>query len=271
MTTDLPAIEPQRANVAGIGIIVGDALLLSIISFSAAVGFWAVIASLILVSASLLVRDLPSLHLALLTSALVAVPCLFPSLQAWPYKLLIPLLAYLAVILPVRRFRRSILWLRAGRITVRTAFLTLAVSTISVAALYLWHRVLSPDLNQHLVHFPDMPFWMLPLAGLAFAIGNAALEEVVFRGIVMQALDSAAGRGMVSLLGQAWLFGAMHFLQGFPNGEAGTAMTFVYGAMLGGLRRKSRGMLAPWISHAVADFFIFVVLAAIVVKKNGAI
>jgi membrane protease YdiL (CAAX protease family) len=116
----------------------------------------------------------------------------------------------------------------------------------------------------HLSYMPSMPLWLLPLVGIGFAIGNAAMEEFVFRGVIMQAIDSAFGAGWLSVIVQAWLFGVMHFLQGFPNGWWGLAMTFVYGIMLGAIRRRAQGMLAPWLAHVCADMVIFAILAAIV-------
>jgi len=79
----------------------------------------------------------------------------------------------------------------------------------------------------------------------------------------MQALDSATGPGFISLFVQAWLFGAMHYLQGFPNGLWGIAMTVTYGVMLGWLRRRSQGMLTPWLAHVFADIVIFIILVGI--------
>jgi len=146
--------------------------------------------------------------------------------------------------------------------------LALAVAALSGTALYGWYRVLNPDLSIHLENFPDMPIWLFPLAGLGFSLANAAMEEIAFRGIIMQALDSAAGPGLLSVLVQAWLFGAMHYLRGFPNGKGGLAMTVAYGIMLGGLRRRGQGMFAPWIAHVFADCVVFTMLAGMVLKKT---
>jgi len=66
---------------------------------------------------------------------------------------------------------------------------------------------------------------------------------------------------LISLLLQACLFGALHFLQGFPRGAWGFGMAFIYGIMLGHIRRKSRGMPAPWLAHVCADLVIFAILA----------
>jgi membrane protease YdiL (CAAX protease family) len=93
------------------------------------------------------------------------------------------------------------------------------------------------------------------------------MEEIVFRGVFMQALDSAFGADGMSVTIQAWLFGAMHYREGFPNGGWGLAMACVYGIMLGTIRRRSKGMLAPWLVHAWADLVIFVILAGIALRR----
>jgi len=86
------------------------------------------------------------------------------------------------------------------------------------------------------------------------------MEEAVFRGVVMEAVDSALGPGSWSVVLQAAPFAAFHYQAGFPNGTSGLAMTFMYGIMLGVIRRISRGMLAPLIAHILADITIFSIL-----------
>ncbi len=272
MTSPRRLIQPPpSSSIFGTSIIVIAVILLSIVPFSLKISIWVAVISLLLVAAAVFSRDSQSLHLSLFTAALIVLPYLLPSLRTWPYALLIPILCYAAVVLMVPNLRRSILWLRIGRFGKDMIFLVVAIGVISGLALYAWYAALKPDLGMQLGHMPAMPVWLFPMAGLAFAIGNAAMEEFAFRGVIMQALDSAAWPGIVSILIQAWLFGAMHFLQGFPRGGWGLAMTIVYGIMLGGIRRRSQGMLAPWVAHVFADLVIFMILADIVLKKSGAI
>jgi membrane protease YdiL (CAAX protease family) len=110
---------------------------------------------------------------------------------------------------------------------------------------------------------PEVPLWVFPLLALGFALTNAAMEEIIFRGIMMEALDNAFGAGHLSNVIQAFSFGAVHYQSGFPNGVCGFVMVFVYGLMLGILRRQSRGILAPWMTHIAADITIFMILAGI--------
>ncbi|HTG00197.1 MAG TPA: type II CAAX endopeptidase family protein [Nitrospirota bacterium] len=257
---------PLRAGSAGIAIISLSVLLLSFVSFLRAIPIAVFTAAIILVLCSWFSRDQHALHLAVFTAALTAVRSLLPSLPPWPYTLLIPLLASSGIGTIVPRMRRSYQWMRRGTLDRDMLISIFVIAVISGAALALWVVVLKPDLTVHLNNLPYMPLWLLPLAGLAFASANAATEEFIYRGMIMHALDSAAGAGVLSLLVQAWLFGAMHYFQGFPNGWWGVAMTFIYGVMLGWLRRRAQGLLAPWIAHMFADLVIFVIVAEIAVK-----
>jgi CAAX protease family protein len=259
---------PPRSSIFGAAIIIAGALLFSISSFSSAVTAWTAPLTLLLVGAALLSRDIQSLHLSIFAAALIAIPCLNPSLHVWPFPLLVPILCYSVAVLMVPRLRTSVHWLQRGILDKKTVFAIAGISVTAAIALILWYATLKPDLTAQLHTMQTVPIWLLPLAGLAFATGNAAMEEFAFRGIIMQALDSAAGPGIVSILAQAWLFGAMHYLQGFPKSQWGVAMTFAYGIMLGCLRRRSRGMLAPWIAHTCADIVIFAILTSIVLAKT---
>src|SRR5262249_40231650 len=152
-------------------------------------------------------------------------------------------------------------WLRAGRIGPDVRILVIVTVVVSAAALVAWTVLLKPDLRHHLALVPALPLWAYPLAAFGFAAINAALEEAVFRGVMMEALDSSLGAGYLSIGTQALSFAALHYLAGFPSGAIGFAMTFVYGAMLGLVRRRSGGMVAPWIAHVAADLAIFSILA----------
>ena len=261
-------LPPVRSTRIGSGILFFCVVLLSSVSFSERITAWAVLASLLLVVTSVLTREIQALHLSCFSAFFVTLPYLLPLLRAWPYLLLVPLCCYAGVVLAVPSLRTSLGWLRPGQVSGAIVLFTLAIAVISGIALYAWYRVLTPDLTIHLGHFPDMPVWLFPLAGLGFSLGNAALEELVYRGVIMQTLDSIAGPGLISLVAQAWLFGALHYRQGFPSGVVGLAMAVIYGIMLGALRRRSEGMVAPWMAHVVADVVIFVILV-VELKKTG--
>jgi membrane protease YdiL (CAAX protease family) len=260
---------PPRAGREGTLIIFGAVLLLTIVSFSGKAGTGVVALSLLLVVLSLLTGEVQAFHLTWYTAAFVTAPYLLPPLHGWPFLLLVPLLCYCALALVVPNLRSTIGYLRIGRFDRNVQLLALCFVFVPGISLYAWYRAIGPDLSIHLAHFPVMPVWMFPLAGLGFALGNAAMEELAYRGIILQALESAAGPGLLSLLVQAWLFGAVHYREGFPNGAWGLAMTAVFGIMLGVLRRRSKGMLAPWGVHVFADCVIFMILTGRVLKSAG--
>ena len=88
---------------------------------------------------------------------------------------------------------------------------------------------------------------------------NAIVEETVFRGIIQTELSTIFNIYIAIFL-QAFLFAAFHYAGGFPNGVAGFAMTFVYACSLGVMRFKVKGLLAPIITHWMADLTILVFL-----------
>jgi membrane protease YdiL (CAAX protease family) len=96
---------------------------------------------------------------------------------------------------------------------------------------------------------------------VVFAMLNGALEELVYRGVLLSALDAALGASALSLALQAIAFGAMH-IHGFPSGAAGVGLASIYGLMLGLVRRQARGMLGPWLAHVLADVTIGAILVA---------
>jgi membrane protease YdiL (CAAX protease family) len=269
MTTLPRQIQTPRSGASGVVIIILTALLFSVVPFSPDIRPWHVAFSIVLLVVSLLFRDTQASHITCFTAGFIMMPFLFPSLRSWPFSLLVPFFLYIVTALMIPSLRKSICWTRAGRLNGEILAMVIATAIISGIALYLWNRLLKPDLSIHLSYMPDMPSWLYPFAGLGFSIGNAVLEESVFRGMFMQALDSVFGPGMVSVVVQAWLFGAIHYMQGFPNGAWGIAMTFVYGIILGAIRRRGHGMLAPTITHVVADMAIFAILASVVMGSRG--
>ena len=65
--------------------------------------------------------------------------------------------------------------------------------------------------------------------------------------------------GRTAVLVQAAAFGLLH-LSGFPGGAVGVGLAAVYGVMLGVLRRRAGGLLAPYVAHVAADLTVFVLL-----------
>ena len=260
---------PEKSSLSGSLIIVISLAAFFVAVATPGAGIGTAGFFVLLMLASFLVSSRQALNLSLFFLAVTTVPLVSPLFRNWPYKLLAPLIVYFLIALLVPKLRLTLSWLRPGYLGKDILVLVAATAVLSGIALYLWHYALRPDLSRHLAYIPAVPFWIYPLLGLGFAFLNAAMEETAFRGIVMQSTDSAFGPGALSLLLQAGLFGALHFLQGFPRGGWGFGMAFIYGIMLGHIRRKSRGMVAPWLAHVCADLVIFAILASISMNQLG--
>lgn len=186
-------------------------------------------------------------------------------LPNWVYSVptapfLVPFLLSLLCCLPFPQLRAGFAWFRKGEPDQVSWLLVALTSLISALTLVLW--ALWTDYlgiaTSMLGSFRQVPLWFMLLLGIpGFALLNAFAEEVVYRGLLQDALRGRFGsRPAVVLSAQASAFAAAHYLSGFPNGKVGYLMTFVYALMLGYLRERSNGMLAPYVAHVVADLVI---------------
>jgi membrane protease YdiL (CAAX protease family) len=173
---------------------------------------------------------------------------------------LVPLAGACVLSLPIVEARRTFDWARAGQLDQLTWILVVLTSLISALALILW--ALWTDYlgvaTQMLGPLRSAPRWFSLLILIpGFAIVNAFAEEAAFRGVLQGALERFFPlRERFVILVQASVFAAFHYHGGFPNGKVGYLMTFVYACMLGVLRRRSGGLLAPYLTHVVADSVI---------------
>jgi membrane protease YdiL (CAAX protease family) len=92
----------------------------------------------------------------------------------------------------------------------------------------------------------------LVLLGVGFAVFNAAWEEMIWRGVVFDALERTRLPTGTVVLMQAVSFGVIH-LHGFPSGSVGILLASAYGAVLGVLRAQTEPV-SPVCHHAVTDF-----------------
>jgi membrane protease YdiL (CAAX protease family) len=186
---------------------------------------------------------------------LLPLPAFVPALTRWPWYLLAPLLGYAAIVGLVPSLRRSVGWVQFGRFDRLTIVWTAAIMVATSVVLVVWHQLVHPDVS-HLAS--QMPRWQgVPWLWtcLIFAVVNALMEEIVWRGIFMDALASQLGARW-ALIAQAALFGWAH-AQGYPSGAAGVVLAGVYGWLLGFLRQRSGGLAAPLIAHVAADATIY--------------
>lgn len=158
-------------------------------------------------------------------------------------------------------FKKDLLhWLRRGEVDQISWALVAITSCVSALALILWaywseNLGAGVTMMQGLLSFP---IWLILILAIPlFAIVNALAEEFVYRGVLQEALEIAfPQKENLVLVLQASAFAAAHVASGFPNGKVGYLMTFSYALMLGFLKRRTGGILAPYVAHVVADLVI---------------
>lgn len=192
---------------------------------------------------------------AMLLLVLMCLPALIAPLGQWPMKALFPVAAYALFVACVPSLRKSVLWLKVGRLDRITLLCSLLLVVASTGALVGWYFAAHPDLSAFYGRFPSQGLLLLPLVGLLFAVVNATLEEVVWRGVLFDALTAGLG-GKAALVMQAIGFGAGHYA-GVPGGLAGVVLATGYGFALGLLRRRASGLLACILAHIGADAVIY--------------
>ncbi len=213
----------------------------------------------------------PVMHLALFGACWCFGLWYLPDSWLWLFKLVMIVVTFSVLVWITQGIQEIANWIQPGRLDSGTWKLLGLTIGISMVALIGWKILFRPDLSVPLKMMPRIPWWLYPVAGLGFALVNAAIEEFIFRGVLFGVLERTLGRGYVSLGLQAISFGVLHFRAGFPNGVAGLVMVTVYGVMLGLIRRQSRGMLGPWMAHVLADITIFSLLVILLALGSARI
>ncbi len=221
---------------------------------------WAGVAGMGACAVIALVMRWPSAARLSIVGAACELVVYLPTNIPWPLTFLLGLLVLPLMARGLPWLRPAFPWLRRGVIDRTTIALIAAIVLTSATALIGWFVLFHPDVSDLRRMIPSMPLWAFPFAALAFASANAVAEEAVYRGVVQEALDDAFGVSVAPLVLQAIAFGCLH-LRGFPRGIVGVGLAAIYGLMLGAVRRRSHGMLAPWIAHVFADVTIFTILA----------
>jgi membrane protease YdiL (CAAX protease family) len=174
----------------------------------------------------------------------------------WQAVMLIAVVAFVALGRALPLLRPSPAWRARGRVPL---LWTALVGGVTPVALSAWLLMFRPDLRDVVRDYvPDVPLPLLIVGGVAFAIVNATLEELVWRGVIQDRLEPLFGTtGAIAL--QAASFGIEHF-HGVPRGAVGVLMAGTWAIMLGLLRRHAQGLLAPLVAHVVADATIAVII-----------
>jgi len=179
----------------------------------------------------------------------------FPALLFW-YILMISTLP----VLFCRVTRKALNWLKFGKVDRVSIALFLITSLLASGALLVWaHWTHNLGLAEKMVSGLRLyPKWLLIILGIPlFALLNALVEELIYRGLLQEALRDIFRRRILVIFLQATAFAAAHFASGFPNGIIGYLMVLVYGMMLGYLRERCGGLLVPVLTHILADLTIF--------------
>lgn len=169
------------------------------------------------------------------------------------------MLPVVGALLVAYRFKAP--WFTRGEMNRGMVAWIAVIVAISAGALVAWWAIVRPDLSG--VAFPPwlraLPSALVAVLLLAWAFVNAVAEEFYFRGALQHALVETLGPAGV--LVQAVAFGAFH-LHGVPSGASGVALATIFGLMMGILRQRARGLLAPWVAHVAADIAIVLIIGA---------
>jgi membrane protease YdiL (CAAX protease family) len=177
---------------------------------------------------------------------------------AWPLPLLAALGMY-AVLARGGQFGPPARWWRRGTVDGRNLLLAAGFAVVASIALVAWWKLTSPDLSDLRGRLPAVHPALLVAGAVVFSMANALAEEAMWRGLITDALARTIAIPAVVLVIQAASFGFVHY-RGFPRGLTGVGLAMIYGLMMGELRRRSDGLLVPWLAHIIADLTIVAVV-----------
>jgi membrane protease YdiL (CAAX protease family) len=197
-------------------------------------------------------------HGGLFIATLITVSAGFPSL-VWPWYLVLPMIVYGGIVLLVGPLRRTVPKLAIGRVGGRPLLCAAFVAVATTSILVGFQMVVRPDVKDLATKIPVDWFRNIIFAGVCFSVVNAAIEEMIFRGILWELAweewNQATALGVTAVL-----FGVGH-LEGYPPGPIGAVMAGLYGVTLGTLRWWTGGLGLASVCHVGADATIFCILA----------
>jgi membrane protease YdiL (CAAX protease family) len=205
------------------------------------------------------VRRAPSADLRAVPALVAALLLALASGVLWP----LPMVLALVLVAAAARLTRDTIppprlgpW---GRVPLVPTALVAGVTPLGLLG---WHALTRPDLSDVVRTFlPPAPLIALVLGGAVFTLANATLEELVWRGVLQRGMESTLGPALAIVV-QAASFGLAH-AHGVPRGVAGVLLSGSWAVMLGWLRRRSGGLLAPIVAHVVADATIVALLLSL--------
>ncbi len=198
-------------------------------------------------------------HVGLIGTMYLACILVPPLAAAWPLSAVVAFGIYAAVVSSSRRLRQSAGWEGWNPPQGSNLVWTGVVGLLGFALTMGWVWLIRPDLSAQVATVPQASPFALVLLGLAFAVLNSFAEEALFRGVYLHALNVTLGSRKTALVLQAAVFGLMH-VRGFPRGLSGMVIAGALGLAFGELRLRTRGILAPWLAHAIVNAFMYLYL-----------
>jgi membrane protease YdiL (CAAX protease family) len=195
-----------------------------------------------------------AVHGVIFLAAVGAVAIVLPQ-PLWPWRLLLPLLAYAAIVLAWPQLRRTVPRPAVGRLIGWPLAAAVALGFVTTAVLMAFQAFEHPDASALAARLPVAAFGNLLLAGVCFSAANAALEELIFRYVLWEVAATEWNVG-VALGGTTVLFGLGH-LHGYPPGPLGAVLAGLFGLALGLLRLWTGGLGLAIAVHVCADATIF--------------
>lgn len=241
-----------------LGIAIGALAFLGVLTVLGLSSAWAPYPVVALALVALLsFKASPSSRPIAVLAALVGTATLLTPVWQLALTIALALFALLARIVPSLRLPREAF--ARGSVPVAA---TLCSALVTPFALVGWLLVMKPDLSDITSAIPNASLLLLAVGGALFAVINATLEEIVWRAVFQDRLTSIGGP-ILGVVFQAISFGIAH-AHGVPRGIVGITLAGIWAAMLGALRYRAQGLLAPILAHIVADATIAAIVLTLV-------
>ena len=91
---------------------------------------------------------------------------MLPALRRWPWLWLAPFVAYFGLVASVPRLRRSLSWVRFGRMSAAAVAVTLLVMVLTSLALLVFHTTAQPDVRRYRAALPFDALGGVVMAGI---------------------------------------------------------------------------------------------------------
>lgn len=183
----------------------------------------------------------------------------FHQLRIWPWLWVAPFAGYACLVALTPSLRRTFRPWRFGIVTVGRIAATAIIALGASGVLLAFDRFKNPDVSAYATFLPVNTLGGIVAAGFLFSLINPLFEEIAFRGLLFDAVESQSGR-VAAITITAVIFGFCH-IQGYPPGPLGAVLAGIFGATLGWLRATTGGLGLPVVAHVFADATIYCLIA----------